>query len=408
MKLLFLCHRVPYPPNKGEKIRAYHHVAHLARKHRLHLACLADTRADLDHARSLEGLCASVDVVYRSPLAARMLALAALPTGRSLSVAAFDSPDLRARVEQRIREEAPDVLLAHSAAMAQYVEHLSGLPRALDFVDADSEKWRDYGRLRPFPYSTLYSLEAERLARYEGRMASEFDASIFVSEAEAEIVRRRAPGRALSVIPNGVDLVAFQPDPDVSRRCLPLVVFTGVMGYFPNVDAVTHFARDIFPEVRRQVPEAEFRIVGRDPSAGVRRLAQLPGVTVTGSVADVRPHLAEAAVAVAPFRIARGVQNKVLEAMACGLPVVGTNLAFQALAASDADGVRAAVSPQAFAAEVVALLRDQPRRRELGQRARHYVERHHRWEDSGALLESRLLELVESRLSPAGRQVDAP
>jgi sugar transferase (PEP-CTERM/EpsH1 system associated) len=394
--ILFLCHRVPYPPNKGEKIRAYHQIAHLGRRHRVHLACLADTRADLDHARSLEGLCASVDVVYRSHRRARLLALAALPTGRSLSVAAFDSPELRRRVERRAGEERMDVHLAHSVAMAQYVDHDRETPRLLDFVDADSEKWRSYGRTLPFPSSTVYGLEAERLAAYEARMALEFDASIFVSEAEAEIVRRRAPGRDLSVIPNGVDLVAFRPGPD-DLTPPPRIVFTGQMGYYPNVDAVVHFAQDVFPLIRRRVPDAEFRIVGRDPSAPVRRLARLAGVVVTGAVDDVRPHLADAAVAVAPFRISRGVPNKVLEAMACGLPVVGTPVAFQALGSTEADGALVAGSNDAFAEEVARLLQDPARRRALGRAARLYVETHHVWERSGALLESKLLELVRAR-----------
>lgn len=397
MKILYLCHRIPYPPDKGDKIRAYHHIAHLARTHRVHLACFADERADLEHVRSLQAICASVDVVYRSPFAARLFALAALPTGRSLSVAAFDSLELRARVRRRLREEQPDILVAYSAAMAQYLEEANGTPRVMDFVDADSEKLREYARLGRFPQSALYALEADRLARYEGRIAATFDASIFISEAEAQIVRPHAPGRDFSIIRNGVDLDVFRPDPDGARPREPVVVFTGVMGYFPNVDAVTYFAHDILPRVRAEIPAARFAIVGRDPSVAVRRLAQLPGVTVTGAVPDVRPYLSEAALAVAPFRIARGVQNKVLEAMSSGLPVVGTQLAFQGITANDADGVRAADSAEAFAKEVVTLLRDPSLRRDLGQRARRYVEQHHRWEEVGAILEAKLLQLVEAR-----------
>jgi sugar transferase (PEP-CTERM/EpsH1 system associated) len=411
MKILYLCHRIPYPPNKGEKIRAYHHIEHLARAHRIHLACLADTREDLEHARALEKLCASVDVVFRSPAMAKLHALAALPTGRSISVAAFDSSELRRRVERRLKEERPDILVAYSAAMAQYVEHVNGSPRVLDFVDADSEKMREYAQRMSFPQSAIYGLEADRLARYEARMASTFDISIFVSEAEAEIVRRRAAGGDYSIIRNGVNLEAFRPDPKAGARPRdPVVVFTGVMGYFPNADAVTFFVRDILPLVRAQVPDARFEIVGRDPSAGVRQLARIPGVTVTGFVPDVRPYLANAALAVAPFRIARGVQNKVLEAMASGLPVVGTPLAFQGLAVGESDGVRVADTAEAFAGEVVTLLRDPALQSDLGQRARRYVERHHRWEEVGALLEGKLNDLVargETAASRPPRRMDA-
>jgi sugar transferase (PEP-CTERM/EpsH1 system associated) len=396
VKILFLCQRVPYPPTKGEKIRAYHHLTQLGRRHEVHLACLADARADLEHANFLRGRCASVDVVYRSPLAARVLALAAIASGRPLSVAAFDSRALRATVGKRLRDLRPDLVFAYSAAMAQYAEGIADLPRAIDFVDADSEKWRAYGRVRSFPQSSLYALEAERLGRYEGRIATEFDASFFVSQAEADIVQRRTPRRDLTVLPMGVDLDFFRPAPDPDRPRRPLIVFTGVMGYYPNIDAVTHFARDVFPAVRSAVPDARFAIVGRDPAEGVRRLARLPGVEVTGTVPDVRPYLADAAIAVAPFRIARGVQSKVLEAMASGLPIVGTRLAFQGLAAKEEDGVRLADGPDALAREVVALLRDAALRRACGRAARLYAERHHHWERLGERLDS-ILSAVANR-----------
>jgi len=396
VKILYLCHRVPYPPDKGEKIRAYHHLAHLARRHRIHLACFADTAADLEHARTLEAMCASVDLVFRSPATARLHALAALPSPRSLSIAAFDSSELRGKVARRAERERPDVAVAYSAAMAQYLEPLSHVPRVLDFVDADSEKLRVYGQVRPFPHSALYRLEADRLAAYERAMASIFDASIFISEAEAAIVCGPAPGPRVSIIRNGVDLDAFRPDPDLSRPRDPVLVFTGVMGYFPNVDAVTYFAEDVLPRVRARVPNARFNIVGRDPSMAVRHLARRPGVAVTGAVPDVRPYLSGAALAVAPFRIARGVQNKVLEAMSAGLPVLGTRLAFQGIQATASDGVAMADSPEEMADAAVALLEDPARRLEMGRGARRYVERHHRWEEVGAILEEILTGVVTS------------
>jgi sugar transferase (PEP-CTERM/EpsH1 system associated) len=392
VRILFLCQRVPYPPTKGEKIRAYHHITQLARRHEIHLACLADAGRDEEHVAFLGKQCASVDVVYRRPFAAGMLALGALASGRSLSVAAFDSWKLRQLVAARLTSDRPDVLFAYSSAMAQYVEGERDYARAVDFVDADSEKWKVYGRVRAFPLSLLYAIEAGRLARYEGRVAERVEASIFVSEAEAAIVRRRAPAGKLTVLPMGVDLDAFRPGPDGPRE--PAIVFTGVMGYYPNVDAVSYFAREVLPLVRSEVPAARFLIVGREPVGPVRRLAELPGVVVTGTVPDVRPYLAEASLAVAPFRIARGVQSKVVEAMASGLPVVGTRLAFQGLAATEADGVRMADAPERFAGEVVSLLRDDVERRARGRSARRYVEREHHWERLGARLDALLSSLA--------------
>lgn len=412
MKILYLCHRVPYPPTKGERIRAYHHITQLAKRHEVRLACLTDVREDLEQARFLESACASVEVVYRSPIAARAIALGAVVGGGSLSVTGFHSPRLQAIVDRRIREWRPDVLYAYTTSTASYLEGAAaralGAPRVIDFVDADSEKWRAYGSLKPFPQSALYALEGERLARYEGRIASTFDASLFVSEAEAAIVRPRAAGRRMTVLSNGVDLEGFRPAGDggaassavppaePGAASAPRIVFTGAMGYYPNADAVASFAREVFPTVRAAVPAAEFVIVGRDPSPEVRRLATLPGVVVTGTVPDVRPYLAGAAVAVAPFRISRGVPNKVLEAMASGLPVVGTRVSFQALAAGEADGIRIADTTEAFAASVLALLADDALRREEGRRARLYVERHHDWSRVGAALDSLLASLVAS------------
>jgi sugar transferase (PEP-CTERM/EpsH1 system associated) len=404
VNLVYICQKVPFPPTKGEKIRAYHHVTELARRHHVHLVCLSDDRGDEANLEALRARCASAVAAHHSAATARWLALAALPTGRPLSVAAFDSPPFRRLVEERVRAVRPDLIVVYSAAVAPYagVAAAAGIPRVIDFVDADSEKWRDYGRSQPFPRSMIYRLEADRLARYEGELAASFGASVFVSEAEATIVRPRAAGRPIHVVPNGVDLDAFRPPADSEPSRRPVLVFTGAMGYYPNADAVEHFARAIFPAVRAQVPEARFQIVGRDPSATVRRLARLPGVEVTGTVPDVRPYLAGAAVVVAPFRISRGVPNKILEAMASAIPVVGTRTAFQALGATEADGIRIAESPPAFAAATVALLRDEEARREAGKRARAYVERHHRWERLAADLEAILVEAARSgAASPA-------
>ncbi|HEU4726012.1 MAG TPA: TIGR03087 family PEP-CTERM/XrtA system glycosyltransferase [Candidatus Eisenbacteria bacterium] len=396
MKILFLTNRVPYPPTKGEKIRSYHEIDQLIRRHEVHLVTLAEPRVDDEPLAYLKTRCASVEAVDHSRHATGALALGALVSGRPFSVAAFDSAPLKRAVERRIREERPDLLFAYSCAVAPSFEASRGIPRVIDFVDADSEKYRAYSRVHGFPQSLLYALEADRLGRYEGRLAATFDASLFVAEPEAAIVRGRAPGREMTVLPNGVDLDTFRPAPESERAPEPNIVFTGVMGYYPNVDAVAYFARDVMPHVRAAVPAARFLIVGRDPVPAVRKLEELPGVVVTGTVPDVRPYLADAALAVAPFRIARGVQNKVLEAMACALPVVGTSMAFQGLGAREGDGVRMADTPEAMGAAVASLLRDETERRAAGRRARDYVERHHHWDRFGERLDTLLTSLVDA------------
>lgn len=396
MRILYLSHRLPFPPDKGEKIRAYHQILHLAQRHEVHVVSFAEEAADAEHARELARRCASVEIVPRSRRAAERAALAALLTRRSLTIAAYDSAALRRKVAERMARSAPDVILVYTAAMAPYA-NAAGVPRMVDFVDADSEKWRLYaGRHRP-PLSWLYALEAGRLAAFEARVASTYELSAFVSETEADVLRPRVPGLRCTVLPMGVDLEYFRPrgagEPEPPADA-PVLLFVGVMNYFPNADAVSWFAGEVFPRILAAFPRAEFRIVGRYPTSGVRALARMPGVTVKGSVPDVRPHLTAATLAVAPFRISRGVQSKVLEAMASGLPVAGTPLAFQGLEARPEDGARRGEGAGALAEEILSLLRSPAARRDAGAAARRYAERHHRWEDTGALLESALARLA--------------
>ncbi|HET9952700.1 MAG TPA: TIGR03087 family PEP-CTERM/XrtA system glycosyltransferase [Candidatus Eisenbacteria bacterium] len=404
MRILYLAHRVPFPPDKGEKIRAYHQIAHLAPRHAIHLLALADTPEDVAHAASLRPLCASVDVVYRSRRMARLHALAALPSARSLSVAAFDSSALRRLVRKRLADSPPDAIVAYTCPMAAYVADVAGIPRLLDFVDLDSAKWRAYAERLGFPRSLVYNLEADRLARYEASMATVFEASTFVSDAEANLLRPLVPGRSIGVLPMGVDLDYFRPEavsgPDRPAPP-PSVVFTGVMDYFPNTDAVRHFALDVLPALRRLVPDATFTIVGRRPTPEVRDLARLEGVRVTGEVPDVRPYFTRARAAVAPFRIARGVQSKILEAMAMGLPVVSAPLALQGIPAGEGDGVRRAADPEAFAAALAPLLTDDDLWRREGSAARRYVERRHPWSEAGRMLEELLAGIVSGRSGAA-------
>ena len=399
MRILYLCHRIPYPPDKGEKIRAFNQIAQLARRHEVHLVSFGEDFHDPANTEALRRICASVEIVERPRAAAALAALLAAASGRPLSIAAYDSRAMSRAVTARCHATPPEVAVVYTAAMAPYAEDV-GCPRLLDFVDVDSEKWRVYGeRMRP-PMSLLYALEAKRLADYEARMARVYEHSVLISEAEARIFAARVPGLGVSVIPNGVDLEYFHPAGDRSATApapRPMAVFVGMMDYYPNCDAVLHFAKDVLPLVQAEIPEFEFRIVGRRPTPAVRALGRLPGVTVSGAVPDVRPHLAEALLAVAPFRIARGIQNKVLEAMASGVPVVGTPLAFQGIAAGERDGVRFADAPAALAGLIVELARAPSLRAERGAAARAYVERHHRWDAVGATLERVLERLIETR-----------
>lgn len=387
MNILYLCHRIPYPPNKGDKIRAFHQIRHLSREHTVHLACLVDRKEDLQHLQSLKKYCASVEAVYRPKWTGRFLAAMALFTNTPLSVAAFYSRELQQKVNKRLSSATIDRILVFSSAMAEYVKHVSHIPKIMDFVDVDSEKWRTYADNQRVPLSWLYALEADRLARYEDVVAGTFEHSILVSELEAGLLLQRVHDRRIAVISNGVDLDYFHPPAASQQLAGGRIVFTGEMDYFPNIDAVKHFCDDILPLVRQEAPDARFYIVGRNPTREVLALGRVQNVTVTGSVPDVRPYLQSATVSVAPLRIARGVQNKVLEAMAMGVPVVGTTKAFQGIQATEGDGIRCADEPALFAKEIAILLKDPDERQRRAIQARKFVERVHRWETQFAALE---------------------
>jgi sugar transferase (PEP-CTERM/EpsH1 system associated) len=387
MNILYLAHRIPYPPNKGDKIRSFFQLRALSKQHAVHLACFVDDKEDLRHVETLRKYCASVDALYRGRATGMWLGLLSILGTRPLSVAAFRSNALADRIARIVNSRRIDLIFVFSSAMAEYVTSLKGIPKVVDFVDVDSAKWRLYAERHRFPMSQLFRLEADRLAKYERELVESFDHSLVVSGAEADDLRDAETAGVISVIPNGVDLDYFANGKGPSAGNGG-VVFTGAMDYFPNVDAVHYFCERIFPLIREVVPQTLFHIVGRNPTRRVRALGRQRNVIVTGSVADVRPYLAQARVGVVPLRIARGIQNKVLESMAMGLPVVGTSQAFGGLHATSSDGIRKEDSPERFARAVIEFLQNDELRRVCSDQAMRYVRRSHRWEDCGAQLEA--------------------
>jgi sugar transferase (PEP-CTERM/EpsH1 system associated) len=401
LNILYITHRIPYPPTKGDKIRAFHQIRELARRHAVHLVCGIDAKDDVEGLKPLARYCASIEAVPSPRMAVRWRAARALLEGRSHTAFAHASPRLAERISRRHRRERFDAILVATVAVAETVRSITGIPKALDFVDLVSGLWEQMAERHGFPAGWLDRREGRRLARYEQEVARAFDCSIFASEAEAETFRRRGGNVPVEVVGNGVDLEFFCP-PGTGPSS-PVVVFTGTMDYFPNVDAVLYFSKAVLPRIRAVVPDTHFYIVGRDPTGSVRALARPGQVTVTGSVPDIRGHLGRAAVAVAPFRIARGIQNKILEAMAMGIPVVATSVALQGLAGTDGDGARRADDPEMFARETLALLQDPVWRRRCSQEARRYIERSHRWESQGARLNDILEAMVRTPCRPEAR-----
>jgi sugar transferase (PEP-CTERM/EpsH1 system associated) len=262
-------------------------------------------------------------------------------------------------------------------------------------MDVDSQKWRDYANRASWMRRWLYDLEAMRVAQLERRLGQRADCLLVVSEAEAELLRRSAPDASVEVVPNGVDLGYFPAGDAVGAGC----VFVGALDYFPNVDGARWFCQEVWPRVRQQRPEEQLRLVGRQPTETVRQLGKLPGVEVVGQVPDVRPYVTAAAVVVAPLRLARGVQNKVLEGLAMGRPVVASPQAMQGLP-DPAIPVRVADTPQQWADTLLDLLANPADCRHLGQLGRCYVQQHHAWEACLARLDRCLVAVDSPRQSP--------
>ncbi|HEY0413569.1 MAG TPA: TIGR03087 family PEP-CTERM/XrtA system glycosyltransferase [Allosphingosinicella sp.] len=377
---LFLAHRIPFPPDRGDKIRSFHLLRHLAGLGRVHLACFADDSADSAHLAGLRAALgpalgeARVEIrrTGRAEAAAR-----ALLTGKPVSLTLFDRPTLRRFVDARLSDPKVDAVFVFSGQMAQFVPNPVRQRFVMDFVDMDSAKFAAYaeagGALAPF-----HRREAAKLFAFERATAARADTSLFVSEAEAALFRARAalPSADIRALQNGVDLAFHAPGAAAPAEAPhPLIVFTGQMDYQPNADAVAWFAAEILP----RLPAATFAIVGRNPTDAVRRLAG-ERVVVTGAVPDVRGWLAAADVVAAPLRIARGVQNKVLEAMAMGRPVVASPAAFEGIEAEPGRDLVVAAGAEAQAAAIASLLADPARAARLGAAGRRRMEEAYRWE----------------------------
>src|SRR5215471_7070228 len=346
MDILFLCHCVPNPPDKGEKIRAWHDLNALAARRRLHLACFAKNAEEAARAYELKDRCASVFAEPVSRYAALAGAALQFVVGGSISTAFYRSPGMRRHIESlRPRLGAT---VAYSSAVVQFAP--IGVPLWIDMVDVDSEKWLEYAERR-WP-GAIYSLEVNRLRALEAEYARRAECVFVTTPRERDLLKRIAPSARLESAINGVDFDFFNPAacsaaPELKNQ--RYVVFVGQMDYFPNVDACCWFADSVFPSLRARWPDIEFLIVGRSSARAIQRLGKEQGITVTGAVADVRPYLACARAMVAPLRIARGVQNKVLEALAMGKRVLASPVVASTFGETLPEGVAVCESAEDYA-----------------------------------------------------------
>ena len=355
-KILFLSPRVPFPPNKGDKIRSFHQIDYLAARHYVYCACFVDDERDATHIETVRRWCQDVIAIPWKKPAALWRATAAWVQGRSLTCAAYERPAMRAALAAWADKHSFDVVTAYSSSMAAYALDVPAGRRVLDLCDADSQKWIDYAEESRGPLRWAYRREGMRLREFELFCTARFDATLVITERERAILDPVGADERLHVVSNGVAVPRERSR--LASMSGPVIVFVGAMNYRPNVDAVTWFVREVWPIVRRRQPLARFLVVGRDPTASVRRLASAKGVEVLGDVADVSPFLQLARVVVAPLRIARGLQNKVLEAMAMGRPVVTSSAAASCMTAEPGRELIVADLKEDFAQKVVQLLTD--------------------------------------------------
>lgn len=382
--LLYLVHRLPYPPNKGDKVRSYHLLKHLAARHRVFLGTFIDDPQDEAYVDALPPYCADLHIARLSPRVAKLRSLSGLLSNEALTLPYYRNAGLQEWVARTLRDQRIDAAVVFSSAMAQYVQGMPQLRTLVDFVDVDSAKWTQYAPQHRWPMSWLYRREGERLLAFERSVAAQAAHSFFVTENETELFCRSAPeceGRVEAMC-NGVDAEFFSPQQVMTSPYaaneLPLV-FTGAMDYWPNIDAVTWFSAEVLPLLRQRWPALRFYIVGRSPAPAVQALAS-EHVLVTGTVPDVRPYLQYASVVVAPLRVARGIQNKVLEAMAIGLPVVASQECAGAVDAVPERDFLTAGSVEDYVRQIECLLQSPARASAMGKAAREQVLARYSWD----------------------------
>ena len=405
MKILFLAHRTPFPPNKGEKIRAYNIVTQLAKRHLVSMAYWVDNPDDVEHVHVLRKICqGSVVSRYLNASIAMFRGASNLCRGGSFSQGYFYSPQFQATVDRLIKIEEVDLVYVFSSVMSQFVMSIHDIPTVVDFVDVDSDKWGQLARFKGFPMSSLYRLEQERLGHYEVTLSQWARWSLFVSQVEADLFKKLGGSGSVAVLPNGVDsdlrrlplrearFSAKSSSREILAHSPVKLLFVGTMNYYPNTDAVLYFVKDILPLIQKKYPQATFEIVGRFPPHSVRKLDGRERVRVLGEVADVRSHLVQADVSVAPMRIARGVQNKVLEAMAVGIPVVASSEAVKGIHLIKGDEVLIGDTPEDFAAQVVRVLSDNALYERVASKAHTRVVESYSWKAIGYRLNEIILD----------------
>lgn len=397
LNLVVVAPRFPFPLDKGDRLTIFHLLEFFARRHLVSLVCFLEEGQDPAWAEKVAPFCARVEMVPLRKSRAYFNCATGLWGRTPLQIHYYRDAAMRAAVGRVIDDLQPDLLYAHTIRMGQYIEPYRTYPRVLAMQIAMT---LNYQRLAEhadnWASKLFFTTEYRKVRAFEAEYARQFDRVLLISQHDLDAIEQKRPLDNVFFSPHGVDFDYFAPDESVAKEPDSLIL-TGNMNYAPNVDAVTYFCAEILPLVRQQVPAVKVNIVGADPAPKVLALAQEPGVQVTGRVPDLRPYMNRAQVALAPLRIGAGLQNKVLEGMAMGLPMVITSVANEGIQAKAPDHLLIGDTAEAFAACVVTLLQDADQRRRLGAAARTFIQQQWSWDKHFSDLEQLFTALVEQR-----------
>ncbi|HEB52015.1 MAG TPA: TIGR03087 family PEP-CTERM/XrtA system glycosyltransferase [bacterium] len=391
-RVVFLCQRVPWPPDRGDRITTWHYLQHLLQRGAsVQIGCFVEEERDHEAVAFLRRRGCEVVAPRLSRGVRKLTSLRGLLTGEALTLPFFRHPAL-ARAVSAWCTTPPDLIYVYSSSMAQYARHTPARAKVMQFAELDSDKWRQFAAVGGPLARWIFGREAERLLAFETEVARSFSRSLVVSEVEKELFQRCIPDVTPDVLPNGVDVDHFATAGDAERHA-HTCVFTGVMDYEPNVDGICWFVDRCWPTLRQRFPDARLLVVGSKPIPKVQALAGRDGITVTGRVETTPPWFDKAAVAIAPLRLARGVQNKVLEALSMSLPVVSTPQAAQGLGDAPPEALCVAADEPATIAGVAQWFDDPDRARRDGAAAGEWVRREWRWQRMYERLDTILAEL---------------
>lgn len=394
MKIVIAAPRFPYPLDKGDRLTIFHMLKYFSRHHEISFVCFLEEDQELAWAEKIRPFCHQLEIVPLKKWRAYVNCARGLATPKPLQMHYYSDPQMVKAVKSIVDKVNPDLLYAHTIRMGQYLIPHNRYPTVLAMQIAMTLNYKrlvertDNGLQKLF-----YSIEYQKVRRYEAKFAHQFDRVLLISQHDLDALED-PPYEKVFLNPHGVDFNYFAPDPDVSKEANSLII-TGNMNYEPNVDAVTYFCTEVLPHIRQAVPDVTLKIVGADPRPEVFALHNEPMVSVTGRVADLRPYMNQAQVAVAPLQVGAGLQNKVLEGMSMGLPMVITSVANEGIQAIDCENVLIADHAPAFADSVVTLLQNAERRRQLGSAARKFIVEQWSWDKHFGDLESMFETLVE-------------